>query len=272
MTRETKLSILIGVSLVLVVAILISDHFSTANNAELAAELDPLDPGAETTGVAYEMEAPPVIVQDETGRFVPFESIAANNEPIEAERSTLSELAQSLQDEFEMFRENGVPAAAQTDTTENPRAALPPRNLLEDAEPEPKPTTTAPEQTHTVREGDTLWSIAQRYYGNGALHADLTKFNGLPAGSALEVGQKLRIPARSGLGQPAPKPAASPGPKGGDGYKVYTVQAGDTLSQIAQRECGSVSKMYDIRDAQGRSIGEPDDFVLRVGMTLRLPN
>lgn len=54
------------------------------------------------------------------------------------------------------------------------------------------------------------------------------------------------------------------------GAKVYTVKSGDTLSQIAQRELGSVNRIKDIVHMNKDLLGK-DATSVRVGMVLKLP-
>jgi LysM repeat protein len=56
--------------------------------------------------------------------------------------------------------------------------------------------TASAASTHTVRPGETLWSLAARYFGNGQKWRELASMNGLAAGGELgiEVGQVLRVP------------------------------------------------------------------------------
>ncbi len=49
--------------------------------------------------------------------------------------------------------------------------------------------------TYTVKSGDTLYSIAQNYYGNGFLYPTIVEENKLPSEN-LEVGQKITIPKK----------------------------------------------------------------------------
>ena len=55
---------------------------------------------------------------------------------------------------------------------------------------------TAPGRRHTVGKGDTLFSLAQRYYGNRSRWRDIYEANHdvLPKEDALRVGMELRIP------------------------------------------------------------------------------
>lgn len=82
-------------------------------------------------------------------------------------------------------------------------------------------------QVYIVRHGDTLSQIA-RWYGV-SVHA-IARASGIANPSHIYVGQRLCIPG----GHPGPGPVP---PQPGCG-QYYTVQRGDTLSQIAKR-CGT---------------------------------
>lgn len=47
---------------------------------------------------------------------------------------------------------------------------------------------------HTVAKGDTLWAIAQKYYGNGSRYPEIAKANNVSNPNVISVGQKLLIP------------------------------------------------------------------------------
>ena len=51
-------------------------------------------------------------------------------------------------------------------------------------------------RTHTVIKGDTLFSLAQRYYGNRSRWRDIYAANRdvLPSENALRIGMELKIP------------------------------------------------------------------------------
>ncbi len=80
------------------------------------------------------------------------------------------------------------------------------------------------QQRYTVRQGDTLWSIAQSY---GVSLGALAARNELGANEPLAIGRKLEIPAAATLA--ATDPAAT-----NLQIMTYTVKSGDTLSRIAR--------------------------------------
>ena len=143
---------------------------------------------------------------------------------------------------------------------------------------------------YTIKEGDTLFSIADKYYKDGYKYPELVTANKLANPDAIEVGQiidipKLEISTTSSITPmadattsptisttmtPTPevlKPSSNAewGPKI-DGDK-YTVQAGDWLSKIAGRAYGDVMQYEKI--AKANNITNPD--VIEVGTVLTIP-
>lgn len=92
----------------------------------------------------------------------------------------------------------------------------------------------APRRTpgkHTVRRGDTLWSIAR---SRGVSLDRLATTNGLSNAATLSVGQVLDIPGTATLASTNPEAASS-------ARTTYIVKAGDTLSRIANKFRVSIS-------------------------------
>ncbi|CAB9502232.1 LysM domain [Seminavis robusta] len=124
-------------------------------------------------------------------------------------------------------------------------------------------TCPAAGRTHIVQQGETLYSIAEQYYGAGNLYTLIQEANGLsPENEAnglspenvtsLPVGQPLNIPN-----------ASSACPATG---RTHIVQQGETLYSIAEQYYGAGNLYTLIQEANGLS---PENVTsLRVGQSL----
>lgn len=112
---------------------------------------------------------------------------------------------------------------------------------------------------HTVRLGDTIDKIASAY---GASAPAIIQANGITNPNLIWVGQRLAIPDATSS---TPKPVATPTPKPVvTTPEVHVVQAGETLSQIAQRYGTTVAALV-----AENGLGSAD--IIRIGMRLAIP-
>lgn len=81
--------------------------------------------------------------------------------------------------------------------------------------------------THVVKAGETLWSIAARYYGDGNEWTTLARTNRIPTNGerGLEVGMKLTVPAR-------------PTVRGANAAAVAAAPADSTVPKVALARAG----------------------------------
>lgn len=56
-------------------------------------------------------------------------------------------------------------------------------------------TSSAGTKEYTVQDGDTPWTMAQKFYGNGAEYTKILEANGLQEGENIKPGDVLKIPA-----------------------------------------------------------------------------
>ena len=88
-------------------------------------------------------------------------------------------------------------AIAQTQRPE--RALRPAKPKARASAPAPSPTPaapTGPTKTYTVKPGDTLQSIAARFYGTRSLYTYIAQANNIVDPSLVPVGQRLTIPPK----------------------------------------------------------------------------
>ena len=55
--------------------------------------------------------------------------------------------------------------------------------------------STGAGKEYTIKDGDTLWTIAQSQLGNGADYQKILDANGMKESDALKPGNKIKIPA-----------------------------------------------------------------------------
>lgn len=150
---------------------------------------------------------------------------------------------------------------------------------------------------YTVKEGDTLFTIAEKYYKDGFRYTDIAKANNLTNVDQISTGQVLEIPKlETEIAQASAEPSASPSPEATDSAELsettedqaggtgtgggnstiwgpriegntYTVVEGDWLSTIAGRAYGDILAYSKL--AQANNIPNPDH--IEPGMVLTIP-
>ena len=66
------------------------------------------------------------------------------------------------------------------------------------APPKPAPKPIADNRHYTIKRGDTLWDLAQKYYGNPYQWTKIAQANANPDPRKLQIGRKLIIPFDTG--------------------------------------------------------------------------
>ena len=140
---------------------------------------------------------------------------------------------------------------------------------------------------YTVGPNDSFWNISERAYGTGAFFKALYEHNRKlhPESDEMKVGQLLSVPDESILRHsypdlcPAPRKqvagvqqrltSASSRMRGTG--RVYTVEDGDTLFEIARHELGKTARWAEIYDLNRDVLGNDFDY-LRPGLELILPD
>ncbi len=314
MTREHKLALILGFSVVLVVGVLISDHFSDATGAQLedltadsgetapAMTSNPIERAHATTNRSTQQPSTEGALPG--GFSIDGEQdteLAIADRP--AFQSSREALLSEIQKSWNNMTENARPAAeidrvATSGTPADERVELftpeeetqqPIHTLSQLLRPEgaiPEPTYTpqpaaresalnrdVATKKHRVDEDESLWSIAEEHYGDGALYTKLAAFNSDRIGddNSINVGVVLEIPPKHVLtgNAPAPRKATAPSRKASEstGATTYTVAEGDTLGDISMRLLGTSKRWREIVELN--NIEDPD--VVPVGTRLKIP-
>lgn len=148
-------------------------------------------------------------------------------------------------------------------------------------------------QTHIVTSGESLWTIAETYYGTGYNWTDIAEANSLDNANQLVEGQELTIPnvepnfagtetpaaiAQNVTATVAPQqnqPTTSPALQESEQQEskneqteagTYTVAKNDSLWKIAQEKFGNGNKWVEI--AKANELDNPS--VIREGQKLTL--
>lgn len=111
--------------------------------------------------------------------------------------------------------------------------------------------SSTPTQRYTVRQGDTLSSIAVRF---GTTQSKLASLNKLGNKNALKLGQKLRVAASAGRSAKTLSAKTT----------NYKVRKGDSLSTIAKRFRVSLNNLLTINSLNNR-------HMVKVGQILTIP-
>jgi len=126
-------------------------------------------------------------------------------------------------------------------------------------------TTNTRARTYTVREGDTLSSIAIAVFGTERRWVDIAQANPTIDPTRLQVDQVIKLPGRQEI--EAADRVTQPAP----GLVVeYIIRPNDNLSSIAQQYYGDPTRWRYIYNANRDKIGGNPD-ILTVGMKIEIP-
>lgn len=105
---------------------------------------------------------------------------------------------------------------------------------------------------YTVKDGDNLWDISQRFLGSGTKYPEIVSLNNLSS-TTIYPGQVLKIPESNSSNSPE--------------YKTYTVVEGDNLWDIAQRFLGAGARYSEIA-----LLNNLNSDTIYPGQTLKIPD
>ncbi len=269
-TRESKLALILSFVLILVVGVLVSDHFSQANTMDPDL-LDALGrqpiaalPGSDRTRVNNAIDQ--VLPEDYTPP-APIELSNGSNRSGTTPNGTgrsgslLGELSGEISRTMEDLRT--VPLANPTSNTNATQT-------------QQRPVAGASTKTYVVEEGDSLYQIARDSLGDGNRWREIQALNSSVVGrdGGIAPGMTLVLPGNARVSEPASVPARRieitqrkvEHPKANH-PKTYTVAAGDTLGEISFELLGTSRRVEEFVELNG--LKDAND--IRVGMKLKVP-
>lgn len=304
MTRETKFGLLVGLGVILLIGIVVSDHLSVANRdtftdfspgaADVIVQDDDLidDPAGTTSA---DSNATANTTTSLGGRVTTNNPAPENPIPQPHEMTETPSAGQTP-----ASNDRAMPGLAASRTNVDPPTdnGVGARSVMQSNQNVGQPTRSARSgqiytveanptrkqyQEHIVKSGETLYEITQRFYGDGNKWRVIAKANPRRVGKngLIRPGITLRIPqleqetsAPQQHADPATDPPqprvlpTDPQPQRQRGWTIETT-TGDTLSQLAKVHLGSWRNWRTLLQANRDQLAKPED--LRAGMVLRLP-
>ncbi len=296
--RETKLALLIGFVAIVVVTVLVGEHFGKARNtAPATVDLGTSNAAAPSvSGLTVDPITASPVATPSAPLMQPMGESGNATQPV-----TLTSVPAPINADPNRF----IPAAGVDSSATSPAYAAngeipgtrPVDTIGEPAAPTlgGRPVSSGVEKMHPLQRGETFATLAQKYYGDKNLAKQLSTYNAkrLSANGTVREGVTLRIPPLDVLTgtavlsltasghasttpgpvaeatKPAAKTAAKPAAdkSKATGPRTYVVKKGDTLMHIAQRELGSAKRWEAILAANPGL----DENSLRAGSTIKIP-
>jgi nucleoid-associated protein YgaU len=290
MTRETKIGLLVGLAFIIVIGILLSDHFTTAtqpHQAALTTTIDDVLGSTRTLGPRRQNSAPldPPNVEPRGPILVQPDPSLERREHVEVGAGNRGQRVIDVTEQPEI---PAMPDIAQIPDVRGSAVGVN-ENILAHTEPVvilPQPpvntntSNTAKEnKTYTAETGDTLGKIAGKAMGgNTKANRDaILKANPKLAENPnkINIGDSLNIPVQTAAvstnAKPEPKDnvVKETTPAVASSSTDYVVKEGDNLHKIAREQCGNTSFVSQIQEMNKDLLKGSDK--LKISMKLKLP-
>lgn len=293
MTKETKVGLLVGLALIIVVGILLSDHVANSSRQPQAI-LSNVGNNVRDSVAIPQPVAIPVVLDNPVGPAspVPTQEELKPQTPVAGNlvvgigpggsvksltQTTAAPTVGQTTMPLEASEASDQPAAA-NENVANPSAATPTDAGVTPIALNEPPSSPKALKQYKVQSGDTLGKLAHRFYGtrsHAAIEAILKanpELKGDP--TRLAIGRTYVIPAFGNSQSPdVAKVQASTDHAGLPSHahaiaSTYTVKSGDTLWKIASQQLGSSAEWKQIAQLNHSAV---KGGTLTVGMVLKLP-
>lgn len=242
-TRENKLALIVGFSVILVVGVLVSDHFSKARQDQLR-EINDEEIGS-------------VGVERSRG-FTPIEPLVSDEATPIATRPETTNRSTSAPPPWHGPRSTnrgllgGALDARNSETQRSTPRQAPQSSEVASSEREQRPLHESP---LLIQQGQPTPIASRDTSTNG--------FNRL-----IDRGTLIPLTQPTSVATGSPRTVSEPLPQTPEAWE-YHVRKNDSLYSIAQEHLGSGRRWQEIRDLNKDRL--PNDSVLRIGLRLRMP-
>jgi nucleoid-associated protein YgaU len=285
MTRETKIGLLVGLAFIIVIGILLSDHFTSTNQPHQAALTTTIDDvlGSTRTLGPHRQNSAPL----EAPNVEPRVPIIVQPDPsLERREHVEVGAANSGRRIIDVTEQPAIPVSPEIAQIPDVRGNMADENILAHTEPvvtqpQPPANTSAANQntkSYIAEAGDTLSKIAGKAMGaNTKANRDaILKANPKLAEnpSKINIGDTFNIPAQAGAAsnnsKAEPKETIAKETTATTSNSIeYVVKEGDNLHKIAREQCGGVSAVTQIQEMNKDLLKGSDK--LKIGMKLKVP-
>lgn len=196
-------------------------------------------------------EAPPAPESVTPPSEVPFEDERTAKQIAKQEKQTQKKFPQTVK----------VPPAVKPVTPKAPPASTtaakssePPARRINSSEFKTLRTIDEELVIYVIKEGDTLKSIAEKYYGQSSRERTIADLNFIQNPSSVRVGEEIIVDVKPIVSTRSASQVAKTGNfdqafAESAGHRTYTIRSGDTLSRIARDMLGSASQVNIILNA-----------------------
>jgi len=116
---------------------------------------------------------------------------------------------------------------------------------------------------HTIKSGDSISKLAQKYYGDYKKYGIIAKFNNMDDATRVKIGQKIRIPEIGGVSFGTNEEKVT---EDTADYVVHILKSGESVSKLAKLYYGDYKKFHIIAEFNNMS----DATRVKIGQKIKI--